>query len=186
MPKKFLLTIFTLLLLLNSATARVASFKLEDYNFCPDLTGSIAQFNSDDMKVQISRNHISVVGSGNVTQALKKPLEMHVKTMKCMTVTKCKDDKFIKIPQICNLMKMAPFGNVGLGDYFSPRIRCPVAAGQYKVNISHDLDYFAVIPLGSQLYKLRIVLYEVVNPQKKRLVLCLGGVLRTISALSKT
>lgn len=166
-------------------TGAVLIFKLEQYNFCPDLRNQIVKFNKDDIKLKIGRNVYSIVGTINMTQAITKPVELHVKVLKCDSPTSCTDFNFIKLPQICAMMKNVSWGDYGIGDFFTPKVRCPAKAGQYTVNVSQSLDKLTSMPIGSNLFKVRLTFYELYSASKKSVAACFEGLIRSMSASSR-
>lgn len=160
----------------------VLNFKLEQYNFCPDLHIKITKQN---LTAKIVRNSYRIVGTSNITQAVTKPLELHVKVMKCDSPISCVDYNFLKIPQVCNVMKTVVNSIGGFGDFFTPPIRCPIKPGQYKVNVTQSLTTLSAMPIGSSLFKVRMIFYEVYHASKRNMVSCFEQLIRTMSTSSK-
>lgn len=171
--------ILVLLFVLINVTSqsRTVNFKLEQYNFCPKLK-KLAKLNPNTT-ITIDRDGLHAVGSGNLPEDVTKPLEVTMKTMKCENQNNCVDENMTTIPGICRFIEYIPMINKGLGDFFIPRIRCPVKHGDYLINFTVTLDQFGMLPIGTALRKIKIIFNEVHGPTKKRLVLCLGGLVKT-------
>lgn len=175
-----------LLLTKHFSTTSMVSFKLDKADFCPELSNSIAKvIKNEDTVIRILRNVMIVRGTTNVTQAITKPLELHIKASKCEDPANCVKENYIVVPRFCAALQKLPFTEHGFGDFFVPKWRCPIQAGLYTVNISHSLEHFSSMPIGSHMFKVRLFLYEVENETKKRLFFCLGGLVRTMVTSSR-
>lgn len=174
-----LLVCFTIVVIFNLTPThlRTVNFKLEQYNFCPKVK-KLAAFHPNT-SIQIVKGTLEVLGSGTLTEDIKKPLDISIKSMRCDSAKNCVDENTIVIPRVCSFLKFVPGINQGFGDFFTPKLRCPVKAGDYSVNFSVPLTMFGVLPIPPSLRKIEIKFSEVFGPSRKRTALCLGGLVRT-------
>lgn len=165
-------TFLLISLLIPELQLQKINIKLEQYSFCPDLQNTIAKQNKGDVIIKVARNILSITGSINFTQPVKKPVELQVKMSKCDTPTTCVNYLNNRIPQVCDFFKKFPSTNYGIGDFFIPKIRCPIKQGLYAINMTQYLRNVVAMPLQSNLYKARTIFYELESDSKKRVIIC--------------
>lgn len=72
---------------------------------------------------------------------------------------------------------------MGLGDFITPHMRCPMKKGHYEANALISLEQFGKLPLDPSVkYQVRLMLYEMLPGQKKRMIACLDGNIRIMES----
>lgn len=136
---------------------------------------------SKDSVIKIERNHLILLGNGNLTKDITKKIEIHILADQCDQSGDCTQVSDSVISNGCIYLQKMPLMRTGLGDSFTPRIRCPVRKGNYEFQVNASLDYFGRIPIQSKYrWKARIMPYEVLSATRKRLIWCIEGLLRIL------
>lgn len=158
---------------------------VEQSSFCSASTVLLRA--SQNSTITINPHNLAVTGSFELIDNVKYPLELHVKTNKCSPLTsKCTEYNYFKLPGFCTFFNQLPFQKGGLGDFIRPPVRCPLKRGNYDANVSLSLDQFGKLPLDSSVkYQVKIMMYELVPGQKKRMVFCTESYIPVTSSLSR-
>lgn len=162
----------------TSAQERKINVKIEQYNFCPNIP-TLAKININETYVKMSYTGLEIVGRGVLTEDLTRPMSVMFKSMKCENQNSCVDENLTILPEFCKFVKSLPFFNVGLGNFFTPKLKCPIKRGEYHINISSPMTRLGMFPLGTALRKLKLIVFETTNSNKQRNVVCLSGLIRT-------
>lgn len=182
----FFLPCFTILTLLVYSSVALLNFKMEQYSFlCPKQRPTITKFSKEDVVLKVTRNVVYITGVGNVSQVINKPIEVQVKAMKCESPVNCMDFYSMKITRMCDYLKNVPFTDYGYGDFFKPKILCPIQRGQYSINVNQTLEKLASMPIGSNLFKVQMDVYEAESASKKNFMFCFEGLIRTMKTSSR-
>lgn len=160
------------------AQERKINLKIEQYNFCPNIP-TLAKFNANETSIKMLYTGLEVVGRGVLTEDLTRPMSVQFKSMKCENQNSCIDENLTTVPDVCKFFKALPFLNAGLGDFFTPKIRCPIRRGEYSLNYTNPMTRFHMLPLAPALRKLKVVLFETTKSNKQRIVTCLNALIRT-------
>lgn len=130
---------------------------------------------------------MTITGSFELMENIKNPIELHIKTSKCSSKTsKCREYNYSKIPQICGFFERIPFHNNGLGDYITPRMRCPLKKGFYSTDMILSIEQFGSLPIDTSVkYQEKIMLFEVIKEKKDRLIACLDANVRAMVSSSR-
>lgn len=141
---------------------------------------------SKDSQIKVERNRLIITGSGNLTKDVTKPIEVHVVTEQCDPSGDCTLSNDSTITNGCLYLEKLPFMNIGLGDSFTPRIRCPFKKGHYKFHANVTMDQFSLLPIQTKYrWRTRIMPYEVLSPNKKKLIWCIEGLFRVMASANR-
>lgn len=168
--------LFFLIFSTTANSQRVLNFKLEHYNTSCGGLNTLAAIDKSTT-ININHNVVHIEGFGNLTREIRGSVELHMKVSKCRD-GKCEDPGVTVVPNCCPYFERMPFLSHGMGDFFEPKIRCPIKRGVYTANITYDLAAFAVLPIESKFtWRARIMPYQIKGAEKK-LIACVEGVIR--------
>lgn len=122
----------------------------------------------------------TVSGTFNITDTIKKPMEIHIITRKCDVKSNgCEFNSESRIPGVCTLLMDSPFMKSPIANDIVPRFKCPVEKGHYTINTTVPLQQFTKFPIDtSKKWKVRLALYENLSSTKSRLIACIDGLIR--------
>lgn len=160
-------------------------FKAEQSGFCSPSTVLLKP--SKNSTVTTNHQNLIFIGAFDLTENINNPLVLHVKTDKCSPQTlKCREHDYTKIPGVCAFFNQIPFQKGGLGDYTKPPMRCPIKKGRYDFDINWSLEKFGNLPIdASSKYQIKIMLYEMMADERKRMVTCFYGNIRIMESSSR-
>lgn len=142
---------------------------------------------SKNLTVTINRQNLTVAGIFDLIDNVNNPIELHLKVDKCSTQTsKCQEYNYSKVPGICSYFVRLPFQTIGLGEYITPKMRCPLKKGVYTSNIVLLLEKFGYLPIDTSVkYQVKIMLFEVITGKKNRIIFCLNGNVRAMESSAR-
>lgn len=169
---------FLILFLFSAPLAfseRLINIKLERIHpWCPGLN-TIGHLDKSTL-ITINHNVLQIIGTGNITHDITGELDIYLKVAKCRADNKCDEPGVTVIPNCCKYLTKLPFMSFGMGDSFTPAMRCPIRKGIYMANITFNLEMFAAMPIESKFWwKIRLMPYQVVKGKEKKVVVCVEG-----------
>lgn len=166
-------------LLKTNAQKKLVNIKIEKYNFCPNLQTVIRY--SPKTTIQIAHNGLNFYGSVNITDVVSKPISLQARIMKCETPNNCVEEYYFTLPGLCGFIDNVPLLGKGLGDFCIPKVRCPIKKVKVTFNITIPDTKLSLLPVGTALRKVKILMIEELSSNKKRVLECLSALIRTYS-----
>lgn len=180
----FIKTIFLLsILAIAQPLKKFFNIKIEQYNFCPNLKTTGKMYQNTSLKM--TRDGLEFIGGGIFTKDIVKPIVVQMKIMKCENQQNCVDENLITITDICRLYNFFPMMNKGLGEFFTPKLKCPIKHGEYFFNFTIPIAELANYPMGTALRKFKVLMIEKISPIKNEYISCWSGLVRTLPFSNK-
>lgn len=129
----------------------------------------------------MTRAGLELIGGVIFTKTIAKPIAHQLKIMKCENQDSCVDENLIRVNESCRLFNFFPMLGQALGDFFTPRLECPIQRGDYVFNFTVPINQLALYPMGTGLRKFKVLMIEMVSQSRKEYIVCWSGLLRTLS-----
>lgn len=169
----FLLTVLSI----AQPLKKLINIKIEQYDFCPNFKTTGKMYQNTSLKM--TRDGLEFIGGGTITKDIVKPIIVQMKIKKCENQQNCVDENLITIPDICRLYTFFPMMKKGLGDFFTPKVACPIKHGNYSFNLTIPIAELANYPMGTALRKFKVLMIEKISPTKNEYIFCWSGLVRT-------
>lgn len=149
-------------------------FHLEHYNMCPQPDSYPIRF--PKLNISVVKNKVRASGEVLFTDKLfKKDGIVMFQFRQCPTDATCDRVKSFELKGICQYLTANSMFAGPVGENFTPKIKCPVANGTYKFDVTIFLQKLVRFPFAKFRTKGKMMVADIAHGKKS--VVCMEAII---------